>query len=173
MNSIMKLQLAVCCIALLLVQPAHAIEADPFTAVKGIWMTEDKDGAVELYSCGNELCGKFHWLKPEPGAVSSDSRDDNNPDPKLRNRPLCGMQFMGGFKPDETGEFTGGWIYSPQHGAKFSSEIRTSGKEAIELRGYVLLPILGESQIWTKTDKVTPCEPPHDVVNRNDASGKS
>lgn len=135
--------------------------ADAFAAVKGIWLTEDRDGAVEFYVCGdNELCGKFAWLKPSPSNAVKADLDDKNPDPKLRNRQLCGMQFMGGFKPQNDGRFTGGWIYSPRHGAKFSSSIRTQTRDAIELRGYMLLPILGSSQTWTRAgNDITPCQP--------------
>jgi uncharacterized protein (DUF2147 family) len=151
------------CLFAFLAPPAYAADAaDPFAAVKGVWLTEEKDGAVELYNCGDELCGKFYWLKAEPGVASSPDLDDKNPDPKLRNRPLCGMQFMGGFKPDEDGAFTGGWIYSPRHGARFSSKILTHSKDELELRGYMVLPVLGASQTWTKAENITPCELPYD-----------
>ncbi|MGB4100297.1 MAG: DUF2147 domain-containing protein [Alphaproteobacteria bacterium] len=162
-----------CIFSLCLATSAVAAGADPFAPVKGIWLTEDKSGAVELYPCGDELCGKFHWLKLEPGATASADRDDKNPNPELRNRPLCGMQFMGGFKPEGDGEFTGGWIYSPRHGARFSSEIRASGTDALELRGYMLLPILGESQTWTKADKIPSCTPQHDAVNKRPGSNRT
>lgn len=173
MSSVMKLHLILCLLACFQVSSAVAVEADPFAVVKGVWLTEDKEGAVELYTCGDELCGKFYWLKSEAGATSAEDRDDNNPDPKLRGRPLCGMQFMGGFKPEDDGAFTGGWIYSPRHGAKFSSEIRTSSKDALELRGYLLLPLLGESQTWTKADKIAPCTPQHDATNKNNVPDRT
>ena len=133
--------------------------ADPFAAVEGIWMTEDRDGAVELYACGDALCGKFYWLKPGPVDDPTADLDDKNPNPQLRNRPLCGMQFMGGFTPGDDGWLDGGWIYSPRHGAKFSSAIKPQSHDAIELRGYLFLPFLGSSQTWTRAAAVKPCQP--------------
>lgn len=169
----MKCCLTVCLLALM-TPPAYAGEAaDPFATVKGVWLTEEKDGAVELYNCGDELCGKFYWLKAEPGVAATADVDDKNPDPKLRNRPLCGMQFMGGFKPDDDGEFTGGWIYSPRHGTKFSSEIHPHSKDELELRGYMVLPILGASQTWTKAENIHPCELPHTDTQHKHATNHS
>ncbi|MEJ0063931.1 MAG: DUF2147 domain-containing protein [Alphaproteobacteria bacterium] len=147
--------------------------SDPFTSVKGVWLTEDKSGAVELYPCGQELCGKFYWLKPDPNDAPAADMDDKNPDPKLRNRPLCGMQFMGGFT-EADGKFSGGWIYSPRHGTKFSSEIRPQSPDAIELRGYVLTPLLGQSQIWTRANNNLPaCEPSRSLATNARQQDKS
>ncbi len=157
-------------IALPCSSPVKAGDADPFASVKGVWLTPEKDGAVELYACGGELCGKFYWLKPDPENATAVDLDDRNPDPHLRNRPLCGMQFLGGFTPQHDGKFTGGWIYSPRHGAKFSSAIRPKSHDAIELRGYVLLPFLGESQTWTRAQNIAPCQPQHNDASTSAAS---
>lgn len=125
----------------------------------GVWLTEDKDGAVAIYRCGKALCGKLHWIKPsdEPDAAI----DDKNPDPKLRGRPLCGMEFMGGFTPQKDGSISSGWIYSPRHGSTFSAALAPGqAPDTIELRGYFILPLLGESQTWTKAASVEACQPP-------------
>lgn len=125
----------------------------------GTWFTEDKEGAVVIYRCGKALCGKLHWLKPsdEPDAAF----DDKNPDPKLRGRPLCGMEFMGGFTPQSDGNLSSGWIYSPRHGTTFSAALAQGHEpDTIELRGYFILPLLGESQTWTKAASVEGCAPP-------------
>lgn len=135
---------------LLLAAGADAKSPTPaaLKAVSGLWYSQDRDGGIELYPCGEEICGRFHWLQDnEPGNVS---RDDKNPDRALRQRPLCGMQFMGGFIPQGDGFYADGWIYSPRHGANFSAEMRLVDHDTLKLHGYVFLPLLGEDQTWTR-----------------------
>ena len=61
--------------------------------------TRRDEGGVELYPCGDQICGRFYWMKDdtENGDLS---RDKNNPDSAQRERPLCHMQFMGSFTPE-------------------------------------------------------------------------
>lgn len=126
-------------------------------AVLGDWLTEDKDGVVRLYRCGTAVCGKLYWIKPseKPDAAL----DDKNPDPKLRDRPLCGMEFMGGFTPQTDGSYSNGWIYSPRHGATFGATIAAGEDDTLDLRGYFLVPLLGETQTWTRVKDTQPCAP--------------
>lgn len=150
-----------CFLTLLLPSVAVAQKAaDGVERYMGIWLTEDKEGAVAIYRCGKALCGKLHWIKPSDAPDAA--LDDKNPDPALRGRPLCGMEFMGGFTPQSDGNLSSGWIYSPRHGATFSAALK-AGDEAdtIELRGYFVLPMLGESQVWTKAAGLQACSPPH------------
>lgn len=126
----------------------------------GIWLTEDKEGAVAIYRCGKALCGKLYWLKPSDAPDAA--LDDKNPDPALRGRPLCGMEFMGGFTPQSDGSLSSGWIYSPRHGATFSAALKPGDDaDTIELRGYFIVPMLGESQVWQRTTNLQPCSAPH------------
>ncbi len=145
-------------LGLLCSQMAMAQNTAPATPLLGVWFTEGKEGAVEIYTCGSsELCGRFYWLKPHDAVDAA--FDNKNPDPKLRHRPLCGLQFMGGFTPDEDGNFSNGWIYSPRHGAKFSASLHMGEQpDTLELHGYFLVPLLGESQQWTRAVNLRPCQ---------------
>jgi len=124
--------------------------------ISGFWYTEDRDGGVELYSCGTEVCGRFYWLK-ENGPADNVSLDSRNPDPDKRSQPLCREQFMGGFAPDGDGHYINGWIYSPRHGATFQAEMTLIDHDTLDLHGYVLMPALGESQVWKRADKLPSC----------------
>src|SRR5206468_2843390 len=33
---------------------------------EGIWLTEDRDGAVEIFNCGAHLCGRIGWQQSPP-----------------------------------------------------------------------------------------------------------
>src|ERR1700742_2336556 len=115
--------------------------SNPSSEISGIWYTEDRDGGVELYPCGKEICGRFYWLGADNNKPEA-SRDSKNPDPELRQRTLCKAQFMGGFTPDGKGHFKDGWIYSPRHGATFSAEMTLVDHDTLDLHGYVFIPAL-------------------------------
>ncbi|MGE0108207.1 MAG: DUF2147 domain-containing protein [Bdellovibrionales bacterium] len=120
----------------------------------GYWETEDKDGVIELYPCEAKFCGRFVWL--EGDSVETPSLDDHNPDPAKRRQPLCGLTFLGDFEKEEGG-YENGWIYSPRHGQHFSARLALEGKDELTLRGYVLLPIFGGTQIWKRVSKPNLC----------------
>jgi uncharacterized protein (DUF2147 family) len=133
--------------------------------ITGYWMTEDKDGVVAFYDCNVDLCGKFHWL--EEDSPESPSLDDKNTDPDKRSRPLCGLTFMEGFKPQGDGLYTGGWIYSPRDGGTYSANLKLLDSDTLELRGYIFIPLLGKSQYWHRTGTKPSCT----TNQETDASG--
>jgi len=124
-------------------------------SITGFWMTQDRDAVVEFYPCDDMICGRFHWLQDD--SAENPSFDDHNRDPDKRRRPLCGLQFLGDFKPQGQGRFTDGWIYSPQDGSTYSANLALQNADTLELRGYVLIPLLGQSQIWHRTGAAPAC----------------
>lgn len=157
MNRLFLAPLLLCMVTLSLLVGGitFAYAKNPAHPLVGIWFTEDRDGAIEIYPCGEEFCGRIYWLKEEtPGKKLI---DDKNPDPQKRGRPLCRMEFMGGFHLDEEGHYTDGWIYSPVHGAVFDAEITVVDRDTLDLRGFVVSPLLGESQVWKRAPKMPSC----------------
>lgn len=137
--------------------PAWAAKAAP-DPVTGFWYTEAHEGGVELYSCDTKICGRFAWVSRKPG--EDIPRDDHNPDTIKRQRPLCHMQFMSGFTPDGHGHYEDGTIYSPRHGHNFNADMTLINNDTLDLHGYVLAPILGESQTWTRVKTMPSCDAP-------------
>jgi uncharacterized protein (DUF2147 family) len=124
---------------LLTVTPSHAAtEASP----EGYWLT--KGFVVRISQCGSAFCGELVGLNrsSRPDDVRLDSR---NKDPSQRTRPLCGMDLLGDFQPSkrEAGKWEGGWIYNPDDGKTYSSEVRLQGPNTLKARGYFLVPLLG------------------------------
>ncbi|MDD3182125.1 MAG: DUF2147 domain-containing protein [Alphaproteobacteria bacterium] len=125
-------------------------------SVSGLWRTEDKEGIVEIYPCDEqEYCGRFYWLQDD--SAENPSLDENNPNLEQKNRPLCGLTFMGGFSGDGNGAYTGGWIYSIRHGATFSASLHLVDADTLELHGFVFIPWLGGSQRWTRVSSAQAC----------------
>ncbi len=136
--------LAVCRLAL------AAPEADALP--EGVWFPPDRNAAVEIARCGAALCGRIVWIdesRPPPG-VSGPPIDLHNPDPALRQRRLCGLEILRDFKADESGSWAGGTIYNPKDGQDWHAEMTMAEPTVLNLRGYVLIPLFGQTQIWTR-----------------------
>jgi len=66
------------------------------------------------------------------------------------------MQFMGGFTPGKNGRYNNGWIYSPRSGSNYTARMTLKDRDTLDLHGYVLVPFLGESQIWKRAASDAP-----------------
>jgi uncharacterized protein (DUF2147 family) len=122
--------------------------------ILGVWYTENREGGVEIYPCGPEVCGRFYWLN-ENGA--DPKIDIHNPDPAKRQHSLCHLQFMTGFTPVMNERYTGGSIYNPRDGHSVSAEMKMLNHNTIAVRGYLLMPLLGANQTWTRAVNLTEC----------------
>jgi uncharacterized protein (DUF2147 family) len=138
---------------------AAAPSAAPAGSVEGSWLTEAKNGIVAIFHCGGaELCGRLAWVRIAPSDDNPHAVDNRNPDPKLRRRALCGLTMMWGFRPDGPDHWSGGALYDPQSGNTYRGTmvLRPDGK--LGLRGYVLVPLFGRSESWTRfTRPIPPC----------------
>ncbi|MFD1612903.1 DUF2147 domain-containing protein [Sphingomonas tabacisoli] len=123
--------------ALLAATPA--IAAEPVT---GSWLTDAKDGVVEIAPCGAKLCGRLVKTMRKDVTV-----DRNNPDPALRNRPLVGLQVLSGFVADNA--VWRGTGYDPKVGKSYSTTLQRLGPNTLKLRG-CLIAFLCRSAIWTR-----------------------
>lgn len=124
--------------------------------IEGVWMTEDKNAAVEFYKCDGHICGRFHWVRNDddtPEGRDRKHRLDADKDPK----GLCHLQFIGGFKGDGEGHYADGWITSPNDGATYDADMTLLDRETLKLHGYLWLPILGESQVWKRAKPMPDC----------------
>ena len=135
-------------------------QAQPQPSAVGLWLVSDKKGIVEIQPCGPSLCGRIVWMNEPLQPDGSIKRDDHNPDAALRGRTICNMPLMTGFKPAGPGEWEDGRIYDPTEGSTYHAEMRLENADTLRLRGYVLLPLLGQSRIWTRvTSDFTRCTP--------------
>lgn len=117
--------------------------------ILGKWITPSNKSKIEIYKKGDKFFGKIVWLK-EPTLNGKDKTDSKNPNPKLKSRKLMGLNLLNNFTY-KGGEWVGGTIYNPIDGKEYSCKIKTKGAKELEVRGYVLNPMLGKTQIWTKS----------------------
>jgi uncharacterized protein (DUF2147 family) len=117
----------------------------------GIWTNEEGKARFEIYQSGNKLHGKIIQLK-EPLRNGKPKLDENNPDKKLRNRPLQGMVFMKDFKYDNGNKWDDGTIYDPESGKTYSCYMKMTGKDKMEVKGYIGISLIGRTQNWTRVE---------------------
>lgn len=120
-------------------------ESDP---THGLWLTENGKAIVELAPCGGETCGKMVWISTPRDTAGALKLDINNSDIAARDRPLCGLRLLGGL--GTIGSSKDGWIYNPRDGSTYSVAVEPISTQELKVRGYLGLPLLGSSQIWTR-----------------------
>lgn len=136
---------------LILLAPAALIPQS--SGLLGDWTTQ-AGSIVRIERCGADVCMKLVQVTKTLGA----STDSHNPDPALRNRPLCGLTIGSGFHPADANRATGGTLYDPKTGKTYRGNI-TAQDAKLHLRGYVGIPLFGASEDWTRpAEQVKPCD---------------
>ena len=112
----------------------------------GIWATGTEGGRVQIYRCGNALCGRV--VDAARLRTNPDLTDQRNSDPKLRNRRLKGLVVLESFTGGPV-EWQGGPVYDPETGSgarKGYLKLLPDGK--LELKGCVAF--FCRTKIWTR-----------------------
>lgn len=136
-------------VATLLSGSFTAIIAQNADIVKGAWINEAKDAKIEIYKSGNKYSGKITWLKDMYEKDGKTVKKDNkNPDEKLRNQSVVGLEILFSFTYDDN-EWTGGELYDPKSGKTYKSKMKVKGN-ALEIRGYAGSPMFGKTTTWTR-----------------------
>lgn len=129
---------------------AQSAEAD---AVVGTWIVEDKKAKIKIYNKGDKYYGKIVWLREPNDENGKPKVDKENPEEKLRTRPLVGLVMLKGFVYDEDNVWEDGDIYDPKNGKTYSCEMTLSEDgNTLDVRGYIGFSFIGRSQTWTRTD---------------------
>ena len=122
----------------MLILGAPAAAAEPIT---GRWLTGNGKAVVAIQPCGSTLCGRIERiLAPTPGGPPVDA---NKPDPKLRSRPVQGLQILAGFT--DAGKNWRGRIYDPEAG-KWYKSIIVREPSRLKVQGCILM--FCQSQHW-------------------------
>ncbi|HOJ03548.1 MAG TPA: DUF2147 domain-containing protein [Bacteroidota bacterium] len=127
---------------------AQSQEAD---AVLGTWLVQDKNAKVEIYKRGSKYYGKIVWLKEPNDEQGKAKVDKENPEEKLRSRPILGLEMLRGFVYDEDYVWEDGEIYDPKNGKTYSCKMTLTDKgNTLDVRGYIGISLIGRTQEWTR-----------------------
>jgi uncharacterized protein (DUF2147 family) len=110
-------------------------------SIDGVWEVEDGDAHVKIWPCGDSLCGDIVWLK-QPRL------DASNEDPRLRDRPLVGVEVLEGFRRTAANRWEGGRIYNPRDGQTYRVDVEVLGADSLKVRGCQLV-FCGE-EVWRR-----------------------
>lgn len=121
----------------------------PSDKILGIWLSQEKDGKIEIYKSENKYFGKLIWGKTMYEADGSTSKKDvKNKDEKLRSRNLKDLLMLKNFKYDD-GVWDGGEIYDPYSGKTYSCTMKIADGK-LNIRGYIGISLLGRTAVWEK-----------------------
>jgi len=114
--------------------------------VFGPWTTQDGNGVIAIEQCGEALCGRIVGIVRGPG----------EPIPKdVHGVSQCGLTIISKEKPTGDGSWLGE-VVDPRSGKTYGAELWLDNRGNLRLRGFVGLPLLGQTQTWRRfTGRVT------------------
>lgn len=129
---------------------AFAADAQQPRHPAGDWSTQGGWATVRIAPCANNverLCGNIVALRRPNDRNGQPLRDNENPDPAPRARPLVGLPFIWDFRSSGR-RWTGGHIYDPDSGRTYGSNMRVRPDGNLEVNGCVLF--ICQAQVWTR-----------------------
>lgn len=147
-------------LAAMLLAAATAVAGEDGDAILGLWRTEpSEDGAaiVKIVRDGKTYRGTIVWLEkpvygPDEERPGQPKVDLNNPDPKLRERPVLGLELLKGFRYDGKGKWKKGTIYDPGNGKTYKCKMWLEGPDTLKVRGFIGFSLLGRNATWKRVD---------------------
>lgn len=100
--------------------------------ITGVWLNDTGRGAIEIKSCGDQVCGHVVWVK--------DAGDTKG----------CGRQIIGDASEVKPGLWDNGWIYSPEKKAKYDVELKPLSDGTLRVVGYAGTKLFSKTMIWTR-----------------------
>jgi uncharacterized protein (DUF2147 family) len=116
------------------------------SGIDGEWVTQGHTALVSIGRCGANYCGEVEKILVRKPPIPT--KDGNNPNPALRNRPLVGIKLLTGFSP-AGGKWTGGRIYDPETGKSYRSVLRLNPDGSLKVSGCIAF--FCQSQRWTRS----------------------
>jgi uncharacterized protein (DUF2147 family) len=129
------------------------VSAQNADAVIGVWKNGEGTGMVQIYKKGDKFFGRLVWLKVVNDAEGKPRTDINNPDEKLRTRPLKGLENLRDFVFKGDNKWEGGNIYDPKTGNDYSCEMKLVDENTLEVRGYIGVSLFGRTDVWKRQMK--------------------
>jgi len=139
------------CLFFVLCLGAARAQTPPPAPPLGVWADDSGDSHIELYRCGEELCGRLVWLRQPTDANGKPRLDEHHPDVERRTRPLLNLTVLEhlAYNPANY-RWEGGKIYDPENGRTYSCYVSAAGKDRLEMKGYIGFSVMGSSHYWQR-----------------------
>lgn len=144
---------------------ADRTEASPTTAATGLWLTSDRSGVVSFAPCAQArdgvrqtaMCVRIVGNFLDPGEqVPLD----------YLGRSQCGLTIVTDALPEDEPRHWAGHVMDPRDGDLYTMKMWLGEDDKLHLRGYLVLPVLGRTETWTR---YTGAQPPADCKMRSGA----
>jgi uncharacterized protein (DUF2147 family) len=120
-------------------------------AVLGVWKNGEGTGLVQIYKKEDaKFYGRIVWLKIANDPQGKPRTDINNPEEKLRTRPLKMMENMRDFTYSGKGVWEEGLIYDPKTGNDYKCKMTLTDANTLEVRGFIGISLLGRTDVWKR-----------------------
>jgi uncharacterized protein (DUF2147 family) len=120
----------------------------------GTWLLANRV-AVEVFDCSGLVCGRIVWLVRPRTPDGRPDVDRLNPDPALRQRPLCGLTIIWGLQADGPGRWSNGSFYDPQDGNTYDVTAERTALDKISARVYRGIPVFGRTEILVRDPQLS------------------
>ncbi|KXV62240.1 hypothetical protein AD949_12165 [Acetobacter orleanensis] len=140
-NAGMMASLSAFLLSAALLAPVQARAEAPESVFMGYWLSQGHDGVFKIGMCGDTVCGQLVGLSYQGNDVPKDHK----------GRSECGIQMLTGFRrSSDDDKRWNGKILDPDSGNVYQAQIWSPEKNVLKLRGYIGLPLFGETQTWTR-----------------------
>ncbi|WP_022823007.1 DUF2147 domain-containing protein [Hymenobacter norwichensis] len=140
-----------------LFRSASAQTAAPPVVPLGVWADDTGDSHIELYRCGEELCGRLVWLRQPTDANGKPRLDEHHPEPNQKTRPLLNLTVLERLTYNPSNDrWEDGKIYDPENGRTYSCYVAPAGKDRLEVKGYIGFSMMGKSHYWQRVKATKP-----------------
>lgn len=133
---------------------ASAQHADRILGTYRVIGVETKERSnVKIYKKGNTYEAQVVWLEHPLDAHGKPRLDELNPDPALRCVRGDRIVVLRGLRYNSKHDkWTDGRIYNPENGKSYDAMAEFESPTKLKMRGYLGVPALGKTFIWTKIE---------------------
>jgi uncharacterized protein (DUF2147 family) len=137
-TALLRLGLIVVLLCFLASVPAFAADTPD-----GNWLTADHNGVIHIAPCGDGYCGQIGSIKLAPKeAMPVD----------WQGHPQCKLTIVQTTSQSrgDHGPVWQGVVLDPRSGVSHPMLLYFNASGGLVLHGYALIPLLGESTVWTQ-----------------------
>lgn len=112
----------------------------------GRWLTQGRDAVIDIAACGEALCGRIV-------GITLDRPQDPIPT-DYQGRSQCGLTII-----QDATRGDDAWtarVVDPRNGSVYRARLQLDAQHRLHLRGYVGIPLFGQTQVWTPFAQAVP-----------------
>lgn len=120
-------------------------------AILGKWISEKGNLILEVYKYNSEFRARAVWHNTK--SPSDEWKDQNNPNPLLRNRKLLGTDMVTQlhYNPNSN-QWEDGIIYDPTSGKSWESVAWMPNANLLKVKGYWMMKFFSKTMSFRRTN---------------------